>query len=1394
MEQQEGAEEGPAEEGAAEADGLHADQAAVPQHLPEVEAADHMPATVEQQQQPAADSHGHQAPEDPRPEHQHQQVDDHQGLPADGEAGYQGYNGEAAQPDPSSKLNELEAFLRQPDAVMEPNIMDRLREYVMAHGHPQQAVEYLTDSYVGYAQMASLVCAWLKLTDEDAQGGAAAAAEPGGHAGPPSKKQRLDEAFYLRQLAKERFDPQRFAGIFSSGGSGAPQWLNGLIAEKEGRQLIYELSAQYKNSLLLNFAIQKILMQPGREQEVAAVGSSLAGFFGVFHRLLAARLKEATQAGERQLHSLCEELKDSCCQSQHTYVHAQLLLRELSRHPRGARFRRLSQELELHAAAQQGGVVWRMRQWLQDPGMSPADSQASSLLCDLLAGAAAGGATSTSEIIKLHQMYSPQGQAAPPSIHLLRHPRVFEVLLQGLFHPGRQLGPDAQQAYITLLSLAAAARDDRASDGGLDLSAVAGTRAALETAASVSYRALLDQKVSQEEVAAAGEAVQYPCCAAGVLHIMGVQLTRQDYWQQSYHLVKSPPFLVLLYHVVAHQPLLHDKVLDLLSRVLAALGNSDHDMAKGFLDVAVRLLQGEGSRVLSVMHFAERWKQQADPSLVRHFVFKVLEVAAPPYSTEFAGAMLRIMMSAGIRRQRMTSRDWAVKALLDEFAAACTQDVVVVQQRSMTKSYEYLVEVAPPRPANGDIPATGPTYRPAIAAKGPPTIPGVTTLYENFKASREKYPSNKCLGHVEGGAYQWLTYEQTGEQVDAIGSAMAAVGVGPHGRCGIYGANSPQWMIAMQACNRQTVYCVPLYDTLGENAIEYIIVHSESSIVFSSSEKLGVLVAALKHEAVKAMVKTVVYWGKGDAAAVEAAKGLGFQIYSFDEFLELGRKNPSPAGKRLLPPKPEDYCTIMYTSGTTGDPKGTVLTHANLVAIVASRKRVFNALGVLLTHASTLAVVGSVKLFLNSLEGMVMDEKDVYMSFLPLAHIFDRTAEEFYLHLGASIGFWRGDIKGLVEDIGLLKPTIFPGVPRVFDRIYTGVMAKIAEGSFLKRLLFQWGYSRKVAQLARGAHWDKATPIFDSVVFSKVKERLGGRVRLIISGGAPLSRHVEDFLRVCMCCRVVQGYGLTETCAASFIAVPDVVDHFGTVGPPQPVHEFRLEAVPEMTYDPTADPARGEVCVRGPNVFTGYYKDEEKTREVLDPDGWFHTGDIGELTATGALRIIDRKKNIFKLSQGEYVAVEKVEGVYKQNPYVEQIWVYGNSFESTLVAVVVPLADKLAAWAKEQGLSGSLAELCHEDRVKKMLLGDLNSTAKAGKLKGCELVKAVYLESEALSLENELLSFASGYELVKAVYLESELFSVENELLTPTFKLKRPQLQKKYQGEIDAMYAALKKS
>jgi len=655
-------------------------------------------------------------------------------------------------------------------------------------------------------------------------------------------------------------------------------------------------------------------------------------------------------------------------------------------------------------------------------------------------------------------------------------------------------------------------------------------------------------------------------------------------------------------------------------------------------------------------------------------------------------------------------------------------------------SYKYIFEHAPARPAAGDVPSAGPVYK-GISSKEDLSSPAAT-LYEIFQNSVKEYAARPCLGvrkkQADGtvGPFEFETYAEVGKRVENVASALAHVGLVAQGRVGVYGPNAPEWMIAMQACNRMSLYCVPLYDSLGENAVEYIVTHSESTVVFASAAKVPTLVKSL--DAIKDKVTTIVIWGDVDGKAVQAVTDKGVTSYSFEAFQELGAANPSPA----VPPKAEDICTIMYTSGTTGEPKGVLLTHDAVVK----------------TTVSLLAFC--------KFAGVKWTSEDKFLSYLPLAHIFDRSSEEMILGVGGAIGYWQGDILKLADDIGALQPTLFAGVPRVFDRIYKRAIEQV-QASFVKNMLFGYASARKLSFMQNGRKQAEASPFFDRLVFSKFKARLGGNVKMIVSGGAPLAPYVEEFLRVAMCAQVVQGYGLTETCAGSFIAVPDDMSQQATVGPPMPMVEFRLESVPEMGYDALdeAQP-RGEVLVRTPQLFSGYYKEEGKTKEVLEADGWFHTGDIGLITPEGALKIIDRKKNIFKLSQGEYVAVEKLEATYKKNPLVEQVWVYGNSFKSTLIAVVVPVQSGLEAYAKTAGIAfSSFAELCGKPEVVKYVLEQLTTTGKADKLK--------------------------GFEIVKGLHLDPELFTVENDLVTPTFKLKRNILQKKYQPVIDALYSKM---
>ncbi|XP_022757818.1 long chain acyl-CoA synthetase 1-like isoform X6 [Durio zibethinus] len=452
--------------------------------------------------------------------------------------------------------------------------------------------------------------------------------------------------------------------------------------------------------------------------------------------------------------------------------------------------------------------------------------------------------------------------------------------------------------------------------------------------------------------------------------------------------------------------------------------------------------------------------------------------------------------------------------------------------------------------------------------------------------------------------------------------------------------------------------------------------------------------------------------------------------------IHWGKENP----QEISPPQPFNICTIMYTSGTSGDPKGVVLTHETIALLVYG-----------------------IDLFLDQFEDK-MTVDDMYLSFLPLAHILDRMIEEYFFHKGASVGYYHGNLKELRDDIIELKPTFLAGVPRVYDMIHEGIKKALEELSPLRKQIFYALYKYKLFWMNRGHKHKYASPLADLLAFRKVKAKLGGRLRLLLSGGAPLSSEVEEFLRVTCCAFVVQGYGLTETCGACTIGFPDEMCMVGAVGSPAVYNELRLEEVSDMGYNPLGNPPCGEICVRGKTLFSEYYKNPELTRESFK-DGWFHTGDIGQMLPNGVVKIIDRKKNLIKLSQGEYVALEYLENVYGVTPIVDDVWVYGNSFKSMLVAVVVLHEENAKKWAYLNGYTGSLSELSSLNNLQNYVLSELKSTAEKNKMR--------------------------GFEFIKGVILEPHPFDMERDLVTATLKKKRNNLLKYYQAEIDALYLKL---
>lgn len=628
-----------------------------------------------------------------------------------------------------------------------------------------------------------------------------------------------------------------------------------------------------------------------------------------------------------------------------------------------------------------------------------------------------------------------------------------------------------------------------------------------------------------------------------------------------------------------------------------------------------------------------------------------------------------------------------------------------------------------------------------LPAPFPGERPAPYTQFELFlRGLRVAGGAARCLGYREpapSGPYRWLTYEEVRSRVVALGDALVReMGLSRGDRVGIYGKNTKEWLMTALACASQGLVPVPVYDSLGANAAEYVVAHSGLRVLFSSAENLD--------KAVNATEKSG--GGGGDEVRLVVLDsnggGGGDGRETFDSLAARGDPNarvPATSEETL-----SELMVIMYTSGTTGTPKGVMLKNEALVSEVAALNRA--------TEAFEISITSS----------------DVLFSYLPLAHIFELAAETLWLASGASIGYYCGDVKRMLDDVAEVRPTVFLGVPRVFSRFHDKVTGTVNQAGAVKRWLFNTAYAAQSANVRRHTRsW-----LWDALVFKKLRAKLFPHVRLFFSGAAPLPEHLNVFMRTVFCAPTIQGYGLTETTAGVFVAAPS--DAFDSVGSVMACAQFKLVDIDEMKYTHRDKPcARGELWLRGPVVTGGYYRSESATREVMPADdGWMATGDVGRLNADGTLSIIDRKKNIFKLAQGEYVAVEVVEAEYLKTRGVGQLWVYGSSLKTQLVAVVVPDPEQLRdmGWLKKDEQVGTLSQ-ARRSELQRLLLGELKAQAKASKLKGYEVIKSIRLETEL----NE----------------QYQGFSIENDCLTPTFKLKRPQLQERYRREVEQMYHEL---
>ncbi|XP_045559891.1 fatty acid CoA ligase Acsl3 isoform X1 [Salmo salar] len=634
--------------------------------------------------------------------------------------------------------------------------------------------------------------------------------------------------------------------------------------------------------------------------------------------------------------------------------------------------------------------------------------------------------------------------------------------------------------------------------------------------------------------------------------------------------------------------------------------------------------------------------------------------------------------------------------------------------------------------------------------------PGLDTLDKVFEDASRRFPDRDCLGTREVvmeedekqsngkvfkkvilGQYRWLSYAETHKAAARFGSGLAALGQRAHNNIAIFCETRAEWVIAAHACFMQNFPLVTLYSTLGGPAITHGLNETEVSHIITSRELLETRLKFILLEVPRLQHIIVV----DDTPTKWPGYPRGISVHNMATVQELGTK-PENVSRGRKQPMPSDIAVIMYTSGSTGVPKGVMISHSNIIAgITGMAERIPN-----------------------------LGENDTYIGYLPLAHVLELSAELVCVAHGCRIGYSSPQTladqstkikKGSKGDTSVLQPTLMAAVPEIMDRIYKNVMTKVEEMSSAQRTLFTLAYNYKLEQLSQG----RSTPLCDNLVFKKVRSLLGGKTRVLLSGGAPLSAATQRFMNVCFCCPVGQGYGLTETCGAGTIS--EMWDYStGRVGGPLVCSEIKLKDWVEGGYHSTDTPnPQGEILIGGPNVTMGYYKNEAKNQDFfVDDNGqrWFCTGDIGEVHPDGCLKIIDRKKDLVKLQAGEYVSLGKVEAMLKNCPLIDNICAYANSEEMYVIGFVVPNQKHLLSLAEQYCIRGSWEELC-------------NNAAMEG------VVLQVITEA-ALSAQLE------RFEIPRKIRLSPDPWTPETGLVTDAFKLKRQQLKSKYQDDIERMY------
>ena len=593
----------------------------------------------------------------------------------------------------------------------------------------------------------------------------------------------------------------------------------------------------------------------------------------------------------------------------------------------------------------------------------------------------------------------------------------------------------------------------------------------------------------------------------------------------------------------------------------------------------------------------------------------------------------------------------------------------------------------------------------------------IQTICDIFYRSVDTFRKTEHLKSKKDGAWRAVSSEELRAAVEETSMGLRALGVGKGDTVALLSENRPEWAIADLATLCAGAADATIYATLTAPQVQYILADSESKVVFVSSAEQARKVAEVRDRL--PLLQHVVRF---DPAPVPGTTSLDELRAKGKEALAADRE---AVRRRAAEVAGGDLATLIYTSGTTGDPKGVMLTHANLVHNVLAAEKLFP----------------------------MVNEEWTALSFLPLCHSFERTAgHNFMLHRGTTIAYAES-VERVPENMGEVRPHIMCSVPRLYEKMYARVNEKVAADPPLRQKIFRWAigvgretFAHAVARTEPGPLLKLKFGLADKLVFSKIKARTGGRLQLFISGGAPLAREIAEFFGAAGML-VCEGYGLSETSPVITCNFPGRVKP-GTVGLPLEHVEVRIAA-------------DGEILTRGPHVMKGYFRKPEATAEAIEKDGWFHTGDIGFVDADGCLVITDRKKDIIVTSGGKNIAPQPIENRLKTSKFITEVVMIGNK-RNFAAALVVPGFEALEAWAKERGLAAAGRE---------------------------ELVRLPEVVRHYEGLVEQMTADLAQFEKIKKIALVAKEFTQESGELTPTLKVKRRVVEERYKAMIDAMYA-----